>query len=560
MITKEELLPLLQDPDVSRIIHDYADVDIGVNSLHHTVGPGATQVQAGNDTIDYSDFTQYPFTPNAPTGINVTSNIITTNDGNKLAEVIVTWTPVSTNTDGTSVTSDELGSYLVSWRIAGPNDWTPEFSVDPATNVAYFFGLKPGTVIDVRVAAVNLAQNQSDYGYAFSVTVGTDLTPPNQPSVPIVTSLFGAIRVQWDGKDSLGAVMALDFDHVDVHVGNVSTFVPDDTNKVDSIPTINGGAVVLSYTDYGTPHYIKFTALDKSNNRSIASAASASVAARQGVNADFQDISATKILTGKLSVDVGLGGRILIGPLNPDGTLVSPLGARMELRNDGVHIYNSSNVEVATMAIISGLPQITISGPIISGGQITGTSFTTSGSTQRILIDNSDNISFYDISGLVGKVNSPSGAGVVQTISANGQDWVQVGNTGVSIASLDGYVTVVTKNNIDLSPGNGGVGNVRIVQGQLLDPFNVPYPRWAGTTQRTIAGNRNTATTDASGRVSFAHGLTSTPTHFVGTPNSGAFILRSFSKDATNVTFEVHNDAGAIVTGTSVTIDWFALG
>lgn len=426
-ITRDELIPLLQDPTISRIIHDYSDVDLGPDSLHRTLGPGAAQAKPGNDTIDFSDFTQYPFTPNAPTGILVTSNIITTNDGNKLAEVIVTWTPVTQNTDGTSVSSDELDSYVVSWRVASPvGDWTPEFEVDPTGDVAYFFGLKPGTTIDVRVAAINLAQNKSDYGYAFSVTVGADTTPPNQPSTPIVSSLFGAIRVQWDGKDSTGVIMALDFDHVDVHVSTTSTFIPDDSNKVDSIPTLNGGAVVLSYTDYGTNHYVKFTAVDKSGNHSVASAASAAVAARQGVDADFQNVSATKIIAGKLSVDVGLGGRILIGPLDANGNLISPLGARMELRNDGIHIFNGSNVEVATMAIISGVPQINISGPIVSGGSITGAIITggtiqtaTGGTRVVISATTQDRIQFYWSGSLAGEIISENvGVGIFTTSSA----------------------------------------------------------------------------------------------------------------------------------------------
>lgn len=437
-ITKDELLPLLRDPDVAAAVHSYADTDLDVNSLHRTIGPGAAQAKPGNATVGFEDFTQYRFTPNAPTGILVTSNIVTTNEGNKLAEAIVTWTPVTQNTDGTSVNSDELDCYLVSWRVATTGDWTPEFEIDPTTNIAYFLGLLPGTHIDVRVAARNLAQNVSAYGFAFDQVIGADLTAPNQPSKPIVASLFGAIRAQWDGKDSVGATMALDFDHVDVHVGSTSTFLADDTNKIDSIPTLNGGAVVLSYTDYGTNHYVKFRAVDKSGNISTQSVASDSIAARQGVDADFQNISATKITAGKLSVDVGLAGRLLIGPLDANGNLISPLGARIEIRNDGIHIFNSSNVEVGTFAVVSGVPQLNISGPIVSGGSITGTTITggtlqTATSGKRVVIDTTNTVSFYRSGGTF--------AGSVEGGGSSGNALALIGAGGAEI-DLTGQVTV----------------------------------------------------------------------------------------------------------------------
>lgn len=548
-LTTEQLLPLLQDPRVSRIIHDYSDVDIGANSLHRTLGKGANQALAGNHVFGFDDFAQAGDTPNAPTGINVVSSNQTTLDGIITTEAIITWTPVTGNTDGTSINADDLDCYLVGWRSAGTGDWTPDFEVTPDSAVAYFLGLRPGQHIDVRVAARNLAQNMSAYGYAYDIILSADTTPPNQPSKPVVASLFGAIRVQWDGKDSVGATMALDFDHVDVHVSTSSSFVADDSNKVDSIPTLNGGAVVLSYTDYGTLHYVKFVAVDGTNNHSTQSVASDAVAARQGVNADFQDISATKILAGKLSVDVGLAGRLLIGPLDSSGNLISPLGARIELRNDGMHIFNGSNVEVATLAIISGVPQLNISGPIVSGGTISGATIIggtieTSTSGKRVVLNGSTNeLDFYDSSGTL-----------QGHLSCDTSGRVTIGRPSACSVQFN------SDNSVDF------YGGPIVIHGTLqrdIGLHNSPVITFNGSSSTVMAmdADRVTGNVDANSQITVGHTLGRTPIAFGATGASGAYGIRNWSKSSSQLTFEVHNPGGVLTpNGTSVTLDWWCVG
>lgn len=577
-ITKEELLPLLQDPEVSRIIHDYADVDIGPDSLHHTIGPGSSQALQGDHTFDFSDFTQAHDIPSAPTGVNVTSAIETTQDGIKVVEATISWAPVTTNISGTTINADDLDSYLVSWSNAGQDNWSADFVVNPDQPVAYFLGFTVGQHIDVRVAAVNLAQNKSAYGYAFDVTLVEDTTPPNQPSKPIVTSLFGAIRAQWDGLDSVGAQMALDFDHVDVHVGNVSTFFPDDSNKIDSIPTLNGGSVVMSYTDYGVIHYVKFRAVDKTGNISSYSVPSDPVASRRGVDADFENLSATKITAGKLSVDVGLAGRLLIGPLNANGTLVSPLGARMELRNDGLHLYNSSNIEVGTLAVVSGVPTVNIQGPVIAGGTITGATVVggmieTAISGSRVTIglnplNSMHEINFY--SGDASEVYAGSLSGDVINSSGVKSGYVNLTSPdlGYGFSSIELHskgslgqssVTYLTTDELKLgtifAPSTAKISGVA----GIIDEQFHPYPKWAGSTQRTIVGAIKVGNTDANGYITTVHSLPGTPIAVVATAAGSTWIVKASSWDNVNITFRCWDDKNTPSANAPVQIHWVAI-
>lgn len=275
--------------------------------------------------------------PATPTGLTLSDSVYEITPGREAVQVLADWAPVELNTDGTVL--DDLAGYELTWRFAG-GSWSASGRVDAVLTEAVITALPVGSVIDVRVRAVDTSANHSGWATVAGHVCTHDTLPPGVPSTPAVTSLFGGIRITWDGQSATGAAMPLDFNRVAVYLGpNDVGFDVAAATLVDVITSPNGGTAIALRTDYGVNHRVKLVAYDNHGNASDPSAASAAVAARQGVEADFASVSASSITAGRLSADVGLAGRLLIGALNPDGSLVNPAGPRLELTDNGIAAY-----------------------------------------------------------------------------------------------------------------------------------------------------------------------------------------------------------------------------
>lgn len=257
--------------------------------------------------------------PNPPTTLLVSPTPYTGPDGTPFVEADLSWTAPTLNTDGSTIT--DLEGYYVSWKISSSGTWAPEQLVPAGTTTAFLRGFLLGTTADFRVRARDKSGNYSlTYATANNQNLGSDTTGPGAPSTPTTVSMFGALRVTWDGKKPGGTAMEADFDHVDVHVGP-SGFTPGPTTLVDKLYGA-GSSVVLS-NDYVTLKFAVLVPYDRYGNPGTASAASTpGIAPRQGVDADFQNVSVTKLTAGKVSFDMGLAQRFILGNLDANGRLV----------------------------------------------------------------------------------------------------------------------------------------------------------------------------------------------------------------------------------------------
>lgn len=304
-------------------------------------------------------------TPQAPADLTVTS-LAYTQDGITLAAATAQWPAPAYNTDGTAL--DDLDYYVLRWRYTntalrppvGPG-WVLIIAQDPE---AQWSGLVAGEQIEVAVTARDKAGNTSTSSPTVRHILAADDVAPPTPSTPVTATLFGSIRVEWDGLGSAGEAMPDDFSQVEVHASQVSGFAPDAT----TLYTTMSGAGVTSHSSaaYGTTVFFKFVAVDRSGNRSAASA-QASGTTRQVVSDDVFDgaigsakLADAAIVTAKiadLAVNNAKIGDLSVGKLT-GGTLAADVvlganiataltGARTGMGQTGFFAYNAGGTQTA---------------------------------------------------------------------------------------------------------------------------------------------------------------------------------------------------------------------
>lgn len=285
--------------------------------------------------------------PADPANVAVTS-LAYTEGGATLAAATAQWTGVAFNADGTAI--DDLDYYVVKWRYTDPA-LRPDVGPGWATIItdeaeAQWSGLVAGARIEVTVAARDTAGNYSGWSTAVYHTLAADDVAPPTPSTPITATLFGSIRVEWDGLGSAGEAMPDDFSQVEVHASAVSGFTPDAT----TLYTTMSGAGVTSHSSaaYGVTVFFRFVAVDRSGNRSAASA-QASGTTRQVVSDDVfdgaigsQKLADLAVVTAKiadLAVNNAKIGDLAVGKLTA-GTLAADvvLGANIATALSGPRV------------------------------------------------------------------------------------------------------------------------------------------------------------------------------------------------------------------------------
>lgn len=348
-----------EDPDLALVLNDrMTELEVALTRKVQGITGGAAL--GGGSTAVAAPTTTDRLAPGTPAAPTLSSAAYVDGDGKTLAQLTISWSQVTTNSDGTAIS--DLGGYEVQYaRVAG--QWIPLGRTDAATTVAYMSSLPVGKPVDARVRAYDTNGNSGAWSALGTTTTASDATPPNTPSTPTVdgSTFLGTLRVTWDGKDSGGAAMPADFASLEVHASTVNNFTPSITagssTKIDeyfqAIPSVTSFQAAI-----GSVTYVKFVAVDKAGNRSTASA-QGSATARAGVDADFASISAGKITAGTLSADVIVGARIK----------TANTGARVEINSAGFFAYDSGNNQ--TVGILASDGSATFTGTI-AGANITG--------------------------------------------------------------------------------------------------------------------------------------------------------------------------------------------
>lgn len=208
--------------------------------------------------------------PATPTGVAIASNAYLTADGQAHAQATISWAAVVTNSNGT--VCDDLDHYLVAWRDlnAPGTGYTPAAEVSAGTTSVDVSPFPVGHHLQATVQAVDRSGNRSGWAYSVSTTLAADTTAPPQPSAPVLTPALGVVRVRWDGLGSAGEAMPADLAYVEVHAGAASGYAPSAATLRDQLRA--AGTSPLVGDPYGAELYVRLVAVDRSGNRSAASA------------------------------------------------------------------------------------------------------------------------------------------------------------------------------------------------------------------------------------------------------------------------------------------------
>ena len=139
--------------------------------------------------------------PKAPEGLVLASDAYVDDQGNALGVVYARWGEVTQATDDTAI---DIDSYRVEWRYGDEADhW--RFAGLTGEETISWGGVDCGRSVVVRVRAIpTYSDKPGEWSGTVSVTVESDVTPPSVPSMPLLESELGVVRVRSDGLNSVG--------------------------------------------------------------------------------------------------------------------------------------------------------------------------------------------------------------------------------------------------------------------------------------------------------------------------------------------------------------------
>lgn len=306
--------------------------------------------------------------PTKVTELTVSSAAYLTETGQIRSAATAEWVGVAFNTDGTS--ADDIDAYLVRWRYTDSSLYTNPslenwaFLVVQGETHASWSGLEPAREIEVQVYVRDLTGHYSGISDSVFHLLASDASAPPQPSAPILSTIFGSVRIEWDGLGSSGEQMPLDFSHTEIHVSAVSGFTPSSSTLWSRFT--GKSATAYSNVAYGSTIFVRLVSVDLAGNSSAPSA-QASGTARQVVsddvfdgaigtsklanlavvnasiaylavnNANIADVSIGKLTAGTITADMVVGSNI--------ATALS--GPRVGMNGTGFYAFDSSRQTVS---------------------------------------------------------------------------------------------------------------------------------------------------------------------------------------------------------------------
>lgn len=139
--------------------------------------------------------------PKAPEGLVLASDAYVDDQGNALGVVYARWGEVTQATDGTAI---DIDSYRVEWRYGDEADHWRFAGLTDGETISWG-GVDCGRSVVVRVRAIpTYSDKPGEWSGTVSVTVESDVTPPSIPSMPVLESELGVVRVRSDGLNHVG--------------------------------------------------------------------------------------------------------------------------------------------------------------------------------------------------------------------------------------------------------------------------------------------------------------------------------------------------------------------
>lgn len=345
--------------------------------------------------------TSVPATPVFGTFVGTTYQA---NGDETKAQIVVTWTE-PLNQDGSTIVDGDhyeiryrpnvTAPYAATWNEAAQDTWNELYtwnqprvaaitSTDWQTVIAPWDTdtyrvqeLTPSVVYEFQIRAVDFASppNQSAWSATTSFEAPRDTLPPSTPAAPLVAGSRIAIQVVHQLGVAAGGTFNLEADtnHLEVHVSNNDTFLPDDSTIVGRLlcaAALQSGIPVVGTfpVEETTTRYVKVVAVDRSGNKSNPSeASSASVLLID--DAHISDLTVSKVTAGTITADWILAAAIK----------TASSGQRVELNTDGLQAYGTEGDQTINLS----------ADPLATGNYITFTQ----GDTSVASIDQDGNIS-----------------------------------------------------------------------------------------------------------------------------------------------------------------------
>lgn len=198
--------------------------------------------------------------PKAPQNLSANSDAYINVNGYARGMVTARWDDVTLATDGTAM---DITSYAVEYRVNKTGyEWHSAGTTTEHT--LSWSNLDCGVQILIRVRAVpSYSDQMGEWSSVFALTVAKDTTPPPVPSKPILSSEFGVVSVNWDGKTADGGSMPIDWDR------NIlgERLTNGSFKEIAAVSTGIGDYVITGLTA-GTSHTYAFRAVDHAGNKS----------------------------------------------------------------------------------------------------------------------------------------------------------------------------------------------------------------------------------------------------------------------------------------------------
>lgn len=241
-----------------------------------------------------------------------------------------------------SVTAIITDEYAGEWQYIYVPWGTEQFTIPDLT---------PGMPYDLQIRAMDASGNASPWSDSEQLYGALDTTPPSTPAAPTVVASKIALQViSTLGKASGGTYnLESDLALFEVHASSSSGFTPTTATKIGTMPADKGimlaatPAVATFQTDALVAQYVRVIAIDKTGNRSPASATASAVPGLLD-SAYISELTATKISAGTLGADVIVGARIK----------TANSGARVELNTAGLQAFNTGGTQTVGISAADG--------------------------------------------------------------------------------------------------------------------------------------------------------------------------------------------------------------
>lgn len=289
-----------------------------INGLTGIGGPSSGGGTGSNPTPPPNDDTRQPA---APQGLVVNSSTYINELGEPIGQATATWDQVTESTGGSPV---DIDNYEVQSRLQTlPEGFeTRTFVADPQTQ-AFVGPLDVGRTYVFRVRARGENGRTGPWSSNATVLIQADDESPPAPSVPILSSRLGTIRVTWDGLNDVGGVMPTDLREVQVEM---STTGAGPWELIGSV--FAQGSVIVTDLPYEATRFFRFLAIDTSGNQSDPSV----VASIQVVRVEGPDIEANSITTNHLTAGSVTAEKVAAYSLTADRLAI---GAMRNIVADG---------------------------------------------------------------------------------------------------------------------------------------------------------------------------------------------------------------------------------